>query len=208
MRTSALLAALAACAALSSVAPPSAGAAVVLTEDDLDRISAGSAASVAAAAATGLGLRGTLALTTTRTLARERLLRRFTAGSSKALAAGDVLATTATFNQSNVAGAGTAAGVAVDVGSAAAGGTSRSSGSTGARGGPVSSVAYGTGVTVAVGGQTQPAAGAGSSASGNFLTINNQVVVPVNAGAVSVGVAMPYAVAVSLPPAVNALLGR
>lgn len=207
MRTSGLYAALAACATLLA-ASPSADAAVVLPDDALDAISAGSAASVAQAAANAVGLRGTLTVTTTKTLAREQPLRRFTAGSSNAFAAGDIRAATGTFNQSGVAGAGTSAGVAVQAGSTAAGGISQSSGNTVARGGPVSSVAYGTGVTVAVGGQTNAATGAGSSAAGNFLTIRNQVTVPVNAGKVSVGVAVPYAVAVSLPPSVNALLGR
>lgn len=201
-----ITAALAACAALSA-GPAAAETAIVLSDGDLDAISAGSAASVAQAIANALG-RGTLTVTTTRTLAREQQVRRFTTGSGNAFAAGDTLAATATLNQSGVAGAGTSAAVGVQVGSAAAGGTSQSSGNTVARGGPVSSVAYRTGVSVAVGGQTDAAAGAGSSATGNFLTISNQVVVPVNAGKVSVGVAVPYAVAVSLSPSVNALLGR
>lgn len=102
-------------------------------------------------------------------------------------------------NQSAVAGNGTAAGAALHVGSAAAGGISQSSGSTLARGGAVVSVAYGTGATVAIGDRANAFGGAGSTASGSILAISDQVVVPVKAGAVSLGVAVPYAVAVSLP---------
>jgi hypothetical protein len=208
MRMTELSAAVLAACALLSTGPASAGGPVVLSEGELDAVSAGSALSVAQALADAFGRRGTLTATGTSTFAREQSVRRFTTGASAALAVGDLLAATAVTNQSAVAGGGTAAAVAVDAGSIAAGGTSQSSGRTVARGGPFASVAFGTGVSVAVGGQTSADATAGGGATGNFLTITGQVVVPVNAGQASVAAAVPWSVAVSLPDSVNALLGR
>lgn len=178
----------------------------VLSDTELDVISAGSALSVAQTFANALGRR-TLAVTGTDTLAVEGATRRYTRGLGTAFAAGD-FAATEVFTQSGVAGGGTAATVAGQAATTALGGTSQSWGRTVARGGPIASVAHGTNVSIAVGAQTDAAAAAGSGATGNFLAISNQIAIPVNAGRVSVAVTVPWAVAVSLPDSVNVLLGR
>ncbi len=107
-----------------------------------------------------------------------------------------------------MAGAGGAVLVGAQTGAFATLGSARGLGRTTGSGGAVVSFGYGTSVSVGVGERTGATAAGTAGGAGSFLAISGVVVVPVNAGRASVGVAVPYAVAVSLPPSVNALLGR
>lgn len=196
-------------AAATAMAAGSAGAGgpIVLGDTQMDGVTAGSAFSLGNAIATAVG-RGTFTLTGANTTSFERFARRATGSDTVAFAAGDRFAVAGVVNESTVAGSGGAVYVATDTGALAARGTARGVGRTRAAGNAVVSVAYGTSTSVGIGERTNATAAAGSGGAGTFLAISGQVVVPVNAGQASVGVAVPWAVAVSLPSSVNALLGR
>lgn len=177
MRTAAIAAAFAAFAAWST-GLPSARAAVVLADGDLDAISAGTVGSpggaAAQATALALGPNGTLTVTFTDALAADQGGAEFAIGTAEALAIGELFAAAGIVAGAATAGGGTAATVLVQATSAASGGTAATAGRAFAGSGPSGSVAYGSATATAI----TPAAGSGTAASSSAASAVFVISVP------------------------------